>query len=151
MGVQLRERWVRQPLWARWVLAVYLIGFLEGACAHLLDLIRGGFHAYASFPQVAIQSFFISLAVLDPLVVVLVAFVRRQGVWLAGAVMVLDVSANWIGNWQGLRDDPAGLLRPVGLLPITLFGLFVVVSVVPLHHTTAMTRWKQAQIGSQTA
>ncbi|MFF7890161.1 hypothetical protein ACFZDJ_53120 [Streptomyces sp. NPDC007896] len=142
MGVQLRERWVGQPLWARWVLAVYLIGFLEGACAHLLDLIRGGFHAYVSFPQVAFQAFFISLAVLDPLVVVLVAFVRRQGVWLASGVMVLDVSANWIGNWQWLHDDPAGLLRPVGLLPITLFGLFVVASLVPLHRTTAMTQRK---------
>ncbi|MDV9176782.1 hypothetical protein R6V09_42485 [Streptomyces sp. W16] len=77
MGVQLRERWVGQPLWARWVLAVYLIGFLEGACAHFLDLIRGGFHAYALFPQVAFQAFFISLAVLDPLVVVGCSSLRR--------------------------------------------------------------------------
>jgi hypothetical protein len=125
-----------------------LIGFLEGACAHFLDLIRGGFHAYASFPQVSLQAFFISLAVLDPLVVVLVAFVRRPGVWLASGVMVLDVSANWIGNWQWLHDDPAGLLRPVGLLPITLFGLFVVASLIPLHRTTAMTRRKPQAVMS---
>jgi hypothetical protein len=119
-----------------------LIGFLEGACAHFLDLIHGGIHAYASFPQVSIRAFFISLAVLDPLVVVLVALVRRQGVWLASGVMVLDVSANWIGNWKWLQNDPAALVRPVGLLPITLFGLFVVASLVPLHRTTAMTQRK---------
>ncbi|WP_234332230.1 hypothetical protein [Streptomyces sp. NRRL F-5650] len=138
MGVQLRERWGGQPLWARWVLAVCLIGFLEGSCVHVSDLVRGGIHAYASFPEVSFQAFFISLAALDPLVVVLVALVRREGIWLASGVMVLDVSANWIGSRQWLRDDPAELLRPVGLLPITLFGLFVVASLVPLHRTTAV-------------
>ncbi|MFI1205636.1 hypothetical protein ACH4VR_40490 [Streptomyces sp. NPDC020883] len=107
---------------------MYLIGFLQGACVHFLDLVRGGIHAYASFPQVSFQAFFISLAVLDPLVVVLVALMRPVGVWLAVVVMALDVSANWIGNWPWLQDDPTRLLQPVGLLPITLFGLFVVAS-----------------------
>ncbi|MFF2511873.1 hypothetical protein [Streptomyces sp. NPDC058086] len=55
---------------------------------------------------------------------------------------MLDTSANWIGNWQWTHDHFAGLLRPVGLLPITLFGLFVVASLVPLHHTTAMKQRK---------
>jgi hypothetical protein len=76
--------------------------------------------------------FFVSLALLDPLVVVLAAFVRREGIWLATGVMVLDVAANWIGNWSWLRGDPAWLLRPVGLLPITLFGVFVLVSASPM-------------------
>ncbi|GAU70325.1 hypothetical protein SSP35_18_00530 [Streptomyces sp. NBRC 110611] len=111
---------------------MYLIGFLQGACVHVLDLVRGGIHAYASFPQVSFQAFFISLVVLDPLVVVLVALMRPVGVRLAVCVMALDVSANWIGNWPWLRADPTRLLQPVGLLPITLFGLFVVVSSTPL-------------------
>lgn len=144
MWVQLRDRWSGQPVWARWVRAGYVIGFLEGACAHFLDLVRGGIHAYASFPRVSLQAFFVSLVVLDPLVVALVASVRRPGVRLAGAVMVLDVCANWIGNWQWLRDDPAELLRPVGLLPITLFGLFVVATLVPLHRTTAVAAERPA-------
>lgn len=138
MRARVRERWSGQPLWARWILAVYLIGFLQGACAHFLDLVRGGIHAYASFPQVSFQAFFISLAILDPLVVVLVALVRPVGIWLAVCVMALDVSANWIGNWPWLQDDPTRLLQPVGLLPITLFGLFVVASSTPL--LRAMTR-----------
>ncbi|MEH0467566.1 hypothetical protein ACN6K4_003860 [Streptomyces hayashii] len=112
------------------MLAVYLIGFLEGACVHLLDVLRGGFHAYAAFPEVSLQVFFVSLAILDPLVVVLVGLVRREGVWLASAVMVMDVSANWWGNRHWLQDDPARLLW---LSPITLFGLFVVASAVAVH------------------
>lgn len=111
---------------------VYVLGFLEGACAHLLDLIRGGMHAYASFQQVPLQVFLVGLTVLDPLVAVLVVLVRKEGVRLAGTVMVLDVCANWWGNRHWLHDDSAQLLP---LLPITLFGLFVVGSVLPLSRT----------------
>ncbi|MFJ5273896.1 hypothetical protein [Streptomyces sp. NPDC088358] len=111
---------------------VHLIGFLEGAGAHCLDLIRGGIHVYASFAPVPLRVFFVSLVGLDPLVVVLVGRVRPEGVRLASGVMVMDVIANWIVNWPQLQEDPAWLLRPVGLLPITLFGLFVVASSAPL-------------------
>lgn len=133
------ERWSGQPLWAKGALAVYLIGFLEGTGAHCLDLIRGGIHVYASFAPLALQVFFISLVVLDPLVVVLVGLVRPEGIRLAVGVMVVDVTANWIVGWPQLQDDPAWLLRPVGLLPITLFGLLVIASSVPLTRTTKRT------------
>ena len=64
---------------------------------------------------------------------------RPEGIRLAGAVMVVDVIATWIVSWPQLLEDPAGLLRPVGLLPITLFGLVVVVSSAPLIRTTKRT------------
>ncbi|MFD5125145.1 hypothetical protein [Streptomyces sp. NPDC058385] len=99
-------------------------------------MVRDGTHAYAMFPQVALQLFFVSLVVLDPLVVVLVGLVRREGVWLAGSVMTLDLCGNWWGNWHWLRDDPSQLLR---LLPLTLFGVFVVASMLPLHRAVAGT------------
>ena len=111
---------------------MYLVGFAQGTGAHIRDLMRGGIHAYSSVPQVWIQVFFISLVVVDPLVVVLAAFVRREGIWLAAGVMVLDVAANWIVNWPVLQEDPARLLRPVGVLPITLFGVFVLATALPL-------------------
>lgn len=111
---------------------MYLIGFAQGTGAHIRDLASGGIHAYSSLPQTWIQVFFVSLVVLDPLVVVLVAFVLRAGIWLAVGVIVLDVAANWIRNWSSLHEDPARLLRPVGLLPITLFGVFVLVTALPL-------------------
>ncbi|WP_242436868.1 hypothetical protein [Streptomyces sp. CB02488] len=43
-----------------------------------------------------------------------------------------DVLANWFVNWPQVHADPAVLLHPVGLLPITLFVLFVVASSPPL-------------------
>ncbi|MEU9125764.1 hypothetical protein AB0C96_39130 [Streptomyces sp. NPDC048506] len=128
----LKERWRSRPLWARWLLVVYGLGFCEGACAHLLDLFRGGIHVYASFAPVPLQVFFIGLVLLDPLVVVLVWLVRPEGIRLASAVMLLDVTANWFVNWPQLQENPAWLLRPVGLLPITIFGLFVMASSIPL-------------------
>ncbi|MFJ6919470.1 hypothetical protein ACIQUX_36655 [Streptomyces sp. NPDC101133] len=67
MGLELRERWSAQPLWARWVLAVYLIGLFEGTGSHVADLVRGGIYAYAAFHHVSLQVFFVSLVVLDPL------------------------------------------------------------------------------------
>ncbi|MFK0160491.1 hypothetical protein ACIQVL_50025 [Streptomyces sp. NPDC090499] len=113
-----------------------MIGFLEGSCVHIRDLVREGFHAYAAFPQVLLQAFFVGLAILDPLVAVLVGLLRREGVWLASAVMVTDVFANWWGNRHWLQDDPAKLLP---LLPITLFGLVVVAFLLPLHRAVATT------------
>ncbi|WP_369229585.1 hypothetical protein AB5J56_02630 [Streptomyces sp. R21] len=83
-----------------------------------------------------LQVFFVSLVVLDPLVIVLVGLVRRDGIWLAGAVMVLDVCGNWWGNWHWFHDDPSKLLV---LVPLTLFGMFVLLSVVPLHRAVAET------------
>ncbi|MGW5047387.1 hypothetical protein [Streptomyces griseoluteus] len=134
MGVELWKRWGEQPAWARLTLAVYLIGFLVGTRSHVLDVARDGIHAYAMFPQVSFQVFFVSLVVLDPLVIVLVALVWREGIWLAGAVMVLDMGGNWWGNRHWLRDDPSRLLQ---LVPLTIFGVFVVASVLPLHRTIA--------------
>ncbi|MFJ9674857.1 hypothetical protein ACIRP5_29165 [Streptomyces sp. NPDC101221] len=137
MRLGVRERWGVQPVWVRWALGVYVVGFLVGTRAHVLDLARDGVHAYAVFSQVPLQVFFVGLVVLDPLVVVLVAFVRREGVRLAGVVMVLDVCANAWGNRHWLRDDPAQLLR---LTPLVLFGLFVVASALPVSRAIARVR-----------
>lgn len=134
----MREKWSSLPRWARWVLAVYLIGFGEGAGVHLYWVLANGIHTFARFPMVS-QVYLNALALLDPLVVVLAARVRRSGILLAAVVMTLDVTTNWIGNWQWVKADPARLLQPVGLLPITLFGLFVLLSAVPLLRVTTDT------------
>ncbi|AOR36217.1 hypothetical protein BFF78_38805 [Streptomyces fodineus] len=111
---------------------MYAGGFLEGTCSHVLDLVRGGLHAYTGFGPLPLQIFFVALVVLDPLAVVLALRARPWGIRLAGAVMALDVLANWYVNWPWVKEDPADLLRPVGLLPITLFGVFVLASLLPL-------------------
>lgn len=107
LGRRLRRAWAVLPVWARWVLAVYLIGFTDGTAAHARDLARAGFDAYSGFPQVPLRVFFISLVLLDPLVVVLAALVLPAGIWLAAVVMVLDVAANAAGNWSRIQQDPA--------------------------------------------
>ncbi|WP_225096033.1 hypothetical protein [Streptomyces sp. CoH27] len=70
--------------------------------------------------------FFVALVVLDPLAAVLTLWLRPWGFRLAAAVMTLDVLGDWNVNWPWVKAHPEELLRPVGLLPITLFGLFVV-------------------------
>jgi hypothetical protein len=126
--LRVRAAWAPLPRWARWVLAGYLIGFADGTGAHIRDLARGGIHVYAAWGPVPVQVFLVGLVVLDPLVFVLVALACPAGVWLACAVLVLDNVANWIGNWPGLRSDPLLLVKQPGLLPITAFTVFVLVT-----------------------
>jgi hypothetical protein len=121
----LRRAWAGLPAWARLVLAVYLIGFTDGTAAHVRDVARAGFHAYSGFPYWPLRVFFISLVVIDLLVVLLAAFVRPPGVWLAAIVMVLDVAANTAGNWSRVSRDPVWLVSPAGLLLLVVFGAFV--------------------------
>jgi hypothetical protein len=129
---RLRRAWSDLPRWARWVLAVYLIIFADGTGAHIRDLARGGIHAYFWAPDAWIQLFFVCLVVLDPLVIVLVAFVRRAGIWLAAGVMVVDVTANSITNWSSLRAGPARLPQLGGLALVVAACVFVLVTAVPL-------------------
>ena len=127
MGLGPRRRWAALPPWARWIAAVYVIGFADGTGAHARALAANGIHAYSSFTQAPIRVFLLSLIIVDPAVALLVVLVRQAGVWLAATVISLDVSANWIGNWP----FSAGFaLRELGL--ISGFGLFVLVSAFPL-------------------
>jgi hypothetical protein len=120
------------------VLALYMAGFAEGTGDHVRWMAHGGIHAYASsYPQGAYQVFFVSLIVLDPLVVVLAAAVRREAVWLACAVMVADIGANWAGNWRRIADHPAHLAANAPWL-ITAFGVFVFATALPLARAMAL-------------
>lgn len=102
-----------------------MAGFAEGTGDHARWMTHGGIHAYgAAYPQVPIQVLFVSLIVLDPLTVALVGFVRRTGIWLAVAVMALDIAANWVGNWARITAAPGKLLH-TGPWLITAFGLIV--------------------------
>jgi hypothetical protein len=105
---------------------LYAAGFLEGTGAHAADPARGGVHACAGFGPLPLRVFFVALIVLDPLAAVLILRVRTAGIRLAAAVTTLDVLADRYVNRSWAAAHPAVLLQPVGLLPITLFGLFVV-------------------------
>ena len=120
-----RARWGALPQWARWVLALYLVGFADGTGDHVRWMSHGGIHAYASsFPPIPVQAFLVGLIVLDPLALVLTGLVRRAGVWLAVGIMALDMPINWYWNWSRITSQPGRLLVTAPWL-ITIFGLFV--------------------------
>jgi uncharacterized membrane protein len=118
------------PAWARWVLVIYVLGFLDGTGAHVRQLLHSGTHAYAG-AQVAIQVLFVSLVLLDPLAALLTGLLRRAGVWLACLIMVADVIANWARNWARIVTTHGHLLATAPWL-ITAFGVFVLATSLPL-------------------
>lgn len=120
------DRWARLSAWARWALAVYVIGLVDGTADHVRWMAHGGIHAYAGFGYVPVQVFLVLLIVLDPVAAVLCALARRAGVRLAVLIMALDVPANWAGNWHAM---PRFLIT---FLPGELFAAFVFVTALPL-------------------
>jgi hypothetical protein len=76
-----------------------------------------------------------ALVLLDLVVFALVLLVRPAGIWLAAAVMVADMAANWFVHWSATPEYRSRFLPAVGLLPITLFGLFVLISFIPLRRS----------------
>jgi hypothetical protein len=100
--------------------------------------VAGALGQAAYFAPGAIQVFFVGLVLLDPLVVILIVRLCRAGVWLAGSVMAVDMAANWFVN-----SGSPSLLRPsAGLLAITVFGVFVLISAIPVQRclSTAASR-----------
>jgi hypothetical protein len=79
--------------------------------------------------------FFVGLVLLDPLVFVLVLWMRPAGAGLAAAIMAADMATNWYVNWSAAPEYRARFLPPAGLVPITVFGLFVLISFIPLRRS----------------
>lgn len=129
----------RAPRRTRWIAAGYVVGFTEGACSHLYCLWAGGIHAYRGDP-VVIQLLFHAMLVFDALVVALIARAHPIGPPAAATVMVIDGAANWWTLAGDVVRRPLHYLVPFGLLPITLFGVFVLATAVPLRRAMAEGR-----------
>ncbi|WP_194897677.1 hypothetical protein [Catenulispora pinisilvae] len=116
------------PRWVQVALAVYAIGFLEGAGSHVWDLATRGNHAYdlVAWP---VQVLYYSLVVLDSLAVYLALRAHPAVVPLGVAIMAADLPANWHYNWAGVVAHRSHILY---LTPMSLFGLFVAGAGVPL-------------------
>ncbi len=114
------------------MLAGYVIGFADGTGDHVRWMLHGAIHAYpVSYPPVPIQVLFVGLLVLDPVPAVLTGLTRHEGVWLACAIMVADMIANWTGNLARITSPQGPLLDTVPWL-ITIFGLFVLGTALPM-------------------
>lgn len=140
--------WGDLPRRARWVAAGYVAGFGEGFCSHTYSLWAGGIHAFGGTP-VLIQVLFHAMLVFDALAVVLIVRASPAGPPLAAAAMVADASANWWTQAPDVVRHPLRYLVPFGLLPITLFCVFVLVTAIPLHRTIAAKRPSTDQTSEQ--
>ncbi|MEU6461606.1 hypothetical protein [Streptomyces sp. NPDC046976] len=88
----------------------------------------------------SLQVFFIALTVLAPLVAVLPRYARPVGVLLAAVVMTADALGNRYVNRSRPGADRARPPHPVGMLPLTLFTLFVLASAIPPAHAPPAPR-----------
>ncbi|MFF4899505.1 hypothetical protein [Streptomyces sp. NPDC001068] len=111
-----------------------MTGFVEGTGSHAYDVITGGLHAYRYWPLPS-QLLFHALLVLDLLVAVWVVLAHPAGPPLGAAVMAADLAANWWSNRDGILSDPHDYVKLSGLTPITLFGIFVLATALPLRRS----------------
>lgn len=132
-------QWGSRPAWARWLAMVYAIGFIQATGVPAYFLAVGGLGAYNPAP-IPVQLLFHALLLLDPLVAVLIIYARPVGPLLGAAVMLADAVANWWIQWSDVLAHPAAYLRPVGLLAITLFGVLVLATALPLRSALTSTR-----------
>ncbi len=102
----------------RLIVTIWAAGFVIGTIARSIDLIIGGLNVYAGFPEL-VRWFWISLTVLDPLVVILLAFRARAAAPIAVLVVIADLAVNWSVFYV------VGGLSLFGVITQTLFGAFV--------------------------
>lgn len=134
MGMRWREpaRWTGLPVAARVALTVYTIGFVEGAGSHVGDFAsRGMAHTYDGvwWPS---RVLYYTLVAWDLLVVYLAVRAHPAVVPAGVTILALDLGSNWYYNWSAIHADPGLFWAPVGLLPMSSFGLFAAGAGVPL-------------------
>jgi hypothetical protein len=105
---------------------LYSLGFLAGTYTHVRDVALHGLLA-APVP-LAIGVFWNILTLLDPLTVALLWWRPQAGIWLAGVIMVVDVSLNTGVYLAGYFGPPTPHMVPLSLFEQALFGLFVLVT-----------------------
>ena len=104
----------------------YSLGFLIGTYTHVADLVRNGFLA-APVP-LAVGVFWNALTLLDLLVVALLWWRPKAGIWLAVSIMVVDVSVNTTVYLTGYFGPPTPHMVPLTLFDQAMFGLFVLLT-----------------------
>ncbi|TCK46211.1 hypothetical protein EDF60_1463 [Leucobacter luti] len=139
-GFGLRELWrnertlseyscgVRLARRTQVIVAVWVVGFAMGTMTHIIDLAADGIGVYAGFPELA-RVFWISLTVLDPLVLVLLFARLRAAAPLAVLVMVADLAVNWSVFFA------VGGLSVFGVFTQSLFGAFAFCTAVHVWRT----------------
>ena len=102
--------------------AIYIFGFSYGATNHILDIQRDGLLGYDYVP-LAINIYWTTLTVLDPLAIILLLFYPFAGMALSVLIMITDLAVNISVT---LKDYfQTGVFSDGRLLLQIAFGLFV--------------------------
>lgn len=101
------------------VRVLWVVGYLIGTTTHIADLIAGGTHTYEAFP-VGLRVFWMSLTVLDPLIVVLLLLRHRTGIVLGVGVILIDIAVNWT-VYATIGGNPL-----FGVINQTLFAILII-------------------------
>ncbi|MCD2442825.1 hypothetical protein LQ757_11125 [Agromyces sp. SYSU K20354] len=117
----------RASFMVRVVWVLWIVGYLIGTSTHVAELVAGGAQTYAGFPM-GLRVFWMSLTVLDPLIVVLLLFRHRAGIILGVAVILIDIAVNWT-VYATIGGNPL-----FGVINQTLFAILIV--------TTAHLLWR---------
>ena len=115
------------PLWVRVLRYLWIAGFAIGTTTHVLDIVLGGAEVYDGFPTV-VKVFWLSLTIVDPVVIILLVVAPRSGIVLALAVILVDIAVNWM------------VFTTIGGL--SLFGVMCQTSFAVLLVVTADRLWK---------
>jgi hypothetical protein len=117
-------------VWPHVVLGIYVVAFAVGTISHVLDILRWGIRPHNQYHW-AFNLFWTSLAVFDPLAIVLLLRRRRAGLLLAGFIMILDVAVN----------VTAGLDEYLGTGRFLMWGLYTQVPFALFLLATAPSLW----------
>jgi len=112
----------RAPRWVVALVCVIAAGLLfVGAVTHIVDLFHHGLRPYGWAPG-WLNLYWSSLALFDPLAVVLLISGKRQGTDLACAIITTDLSANWYATY-GIQHST--LAAQPGLQRLIAFAVLV--------------------------
>ncbi|PZF53790.1 hypothetical protein DEJ23_14295 [Curtobacterium sp. MCSS17_008] len=121
--------------------ALWVLGFSVGTLTHLTELIATGVNVYDNASE-PVRWFWISLTVVDPVIVVLLLTKLRAGVLAGVATMVADVTVNWFAA----STHPA--LAGPGLVTQPAFLLFLLLTARPLWSSDGATRPRRPHLDS---
>ena len=108
------------------LLGVYSVGFLVGTYTHARGILANGLLATPVPPAIGV--YWDVLTLLDPLVVVLLWWRPRAGLWLAVLIMASDLAVNTWVYVAGYFGPATARMVPLSLLEQALFGLLVFVT-----------------------
>lgn len=136
----IRPKWNDYSRMVKLVFVIYMLCFLWATKNHILDIWRGGFLPYTYAP-LALNIYWTSLTLLDPLAITLLYYLPYHGMVLAVLIMVSDIAVNLYATYSLWNSD---LFSNILLQLQMLFGIFLFLTVPILWKRVAASTSKKA-------